>query len=58
MTRRRTAAHHRIHHRAGGRYVGSIGVVELLRADRTRTVHELELTMVSVHGNADFTDVA
>src|SRR5437588_4490753 len=41
-----------------GRYIGSIGIVELLRADRGRKVHELELTMVSVHGNADFADVA
>src|SRR2546425_80831 len=41
-----------------GQYVGSIGVVELLRADRARKVHELELTMVSLHGNADFADVA
>src|SRR5207302_565452 len=41
-----------------GQYAGSIGVVELLRADRARKVHELELTMVSLHGNADFADVA
>ena len=41
-----------------GTYVGSIGVVELLRADRARKVHELELTILSVHGNADFADVA
>src|SRR5437868_8849727 len=41
-----------------GRYIGSIGLVELLRTDRSRKVHELELTMLSVHGNADFADVA
>src|SRR5436305_9523056 len=41
-----------------GRYIGSIGLVELLRTDRSRKVHELELTMVSLHGNADFADVA
>jgi len=41
-----------------GLYIGSIGVVELLRTDRTHRVEELELTIVSVHGNADFADVA
>ena len=41
-----------------GRYIGSIGLVELLRTDRSHKVHELELTMLSVHGNADFADVA
>jgi len=41
-----------------GAYVGSVGVVELLRADRARKVDELELTKVSVHGNADFADVS
>jgi CBS domain-containing protein/sporulation protein YlmC with PRC-barrel domain len=41
-----------------GRLVGSAGVVEMLRGDRTRKVEDLELTRVSVHGNADFADVA
>ena len=41
-----------------GRYVGSIGLVELLRSEHTRKLDELELTRVSVHGNADFADVA
>src|SRR5207237_4066130 len=41
-----------------GRYIGSVGVVELLRADHTRSVDELELSKVYVHGNADFTDVS
>ena len=40
-----------------GRYVGSIGVVDLLRADHARKVDELELTDCSAHGNADFADV-
>src|SRR5438034_667832 len=41
-----------------GLYIGSIGVVELLRTDRTHRVDELELTIVSVHGNADVADGA
>ena len=41
-----------------GRFVGSTGLVELLRAERSKKVEELELTRVSVHGNADFADVA
>jgi Mg/Co/Ni transporter MgtE len=41
-----------------GRFVGSIGLVELLRAEHSKTMTELELTRVSVHGNADFADVA
>jgi CBS domain-containing protein len=41
-----------------GRFVGCVGVVELLRADRKKTVDELELSRVCVHGNADFADVA
>src|SRR5437762_4055822 len=41
-----------------GRFAGSIGVVELMRADHSRVVDQLELTRVSVHGNADFADVA
>jgi CBS domain-containing protein/sporulation protein YlmC with PRC-barrel domain len=41
-----------------GRFVGSIGVVELLRSDHQKKVDELELSRVSVHGNADFADVA
>ncbi len=40
-----------------GRYLGSIGIVDLMRADRGTTVDELELTNCSVHGNADFADV-
>ena len=40
-----------------GRYVGSIGVVDLLRADHARKVDELELTDCSALGNADFADV-
>jgi CBS domain-containing protein len=41
-----------------GQLVGSAGVVEMLRGDRARKVEDLELTRVSVHGNADFADVA
>ncbi len=41
-----------------GNFAGSIGVVELLRSDRARTVDDLELTRFSVPGNADFADVA
>jgi len=41
-----------------GSFAGSIGVVELLRSDRARKVDDLELTHVSVLGNADFADVA
>jgi len=41
-----------------GNFAGSIGVVELLRSDRARTVDDLELTHFSVPGNADFADVA
>ena len=41
-----------------GRYLGSIGVVELLRADRSKKVMDMDLSLVSVHGNADFADVA
>src|SRR5437660_11820659 len=40
-----------------GRYVGSVGVVDLLRADHARKVDEHELTDCSAHGNADFADV-
>src|SRR5690349_12543078 len=41
-----------------GTFAGSIGVVELLRSDHTRNIEDLELTHVSVLGNADFADVA
>ena len=41
-----------------GRYIGSVGVVDLLRADHARNVDELELSKVYVHGNADFSDVS
>jgi CBS domain-containing protein len=41
-----------------GTYIGSAGVVELLRADGARNVEDLELSRVSVHGNADFADVS
>jgi Mg/Co/Ni transporter MgtE len=41
-----------------GRYVGTVGVIDLLRADRIRKVEELDLTICSLHGNADFADVA
>src|SRR6266581_789922 len=40
-----------------GRYVGSVGVVDLLRADHSARVDELQLTNCFVHGNADFADV-
>jgi CBS domain-containing protein/sporulation protein YlmC with PRC-barrel domain len=40
-----------------GRYVGSVGVAELLRADPTTMVEELQLTDCYVPGNADFADV-
>jgi sporulation protein YlmC with PRC-barrel domain len=41
-----------------GRYIGSAGVVELLRVDRSRQVDDLDLSKISVLGNADFADVA
>lgn len=41
-----------------GRFIGSVGVVEMLRGDRGRKVEDLELSPISVHGNADFADVA
>ena len=40
-----------------GRYVGSIGVADLLKADHASRVDELQLTNCFVHGNADFADV-
>jgi CBS domain-containing protein len=40
-----------------GRYVGSASVADLLRAERTVKIDELELTNCYVHGNADFADV-
>ena len=40
-----------------GRYLGSIALVDLLRADRVRKVEELELTTCRIHGNADVSDV-
>ena len=40
-----------------GRYLGSVAVIDLLRADRVRRVDELELTSCFVHGNADLSDV-
>src|SRR5579864_40346 len=43
---------------ADGRFVGSIGIVELLRSERVLRVEELELVNCFVHGNADFADVA
>jgi CBS domain-containing protein len=43
---------------ADGRFAGSAGVAELLRSDRTTKVDDLELSTVSVLGNADFADVA
>lgn len=39
-----------------GRFVGSIAVPDLLRADHTKNVEELELTTCFVHGNADVSD--
>jgi Mg/Co/Ni transporter MgtE len=41
-----------------GRYVGSLAVVDLLRADPHHKIEELELSKTSVQGNADFSDVA
>src|SRR5258708_28184262 len=35
-----------------GKYAGSGGVVDLLRADRSRKVDELDLTSCAAHGNA------
>jgi len=40
------------------KYVGSVGVADLLRSDHNRKVDELELTNCSVQGSADFADVA
>src|SRR5258708_17673777 len=40
-----------------GKYAGSGGVVDLLRADRSRKVDDLDLTSCSAYGNADFADV-
>jgi Mg/Co/Ni transporter MgtE len=41
-----------------GPYVGSLAVVDLLRADPHHKIEELELSKTSVQGNADFSDVA
>jgi len=41
-----------------GNFVGSIGLVDLLREERNRKIEEVQLTSQSVHGNADFADVA
>src|SRR5216110_570401 len=41
-----------------GAYIGSVGVVELLRSDRAGSVEDLELSKVYVQGNADFSDVS
>ncbi len=41
-----------------GKFVGSIGLVDLLREERNRKIEEVQLTSQSVHGNADFADVA
>jgi sporulation protein YlmC with PRC-barrel domain len=43
---------------ADGRFIGSIGIVELLRADRVLKVEDLDLTNLSVRGNADFADLS
>jgi CBS domain-containing protein/sporulation protein YlmC with PRC-barrel domain len=40
-----------------GRYIGSVGVADLLRADHSIKVDDLHLTNCYVHGNADFADV-
>src|SRR5260370_13558099 len=40
-----------------GKYAGSVGVVDLLRADRSRKVDDLDLTSCSAYANADFADV-
>ena len=40
-----------------GRYLGSITLADLVRTDRSRKVEDLDLTTVSVTGNADITDV-
>jgi len=40
-----------------GRFLGSVTVPDLLRADRVTRVEELDLTSCFVHGNADLTDV-
>jgi len=41
-----------------GSFIGSVGIVELLRAEHSLKVEDLELTRVSVLGSADFADVA
>jgi Mg/Co/Ni transporter MgtE len=43
---------------ADGRFIGSVGVVELLRAERVLKIDELELVNLFVHGSADFADIA
>src|SRR5260370_7285571 len=40
-----------------GKYAGSVGVVDLLRADRSRKVDDLDLTSCSAYVNAHFADV-
>jgi CBS domain-containing protein len=40
-----------------GRFIGSVTVPDLLRADRVTRIEELELTTCFVHGTADLTDV-
>ncbi len=39
-----------------GKFVGSVQVADLLRADHTQKIEELQLTTCSVHGNADLAD--
>ena len=40
-----------------GRFLGSVSVADLLRADPASKIEELTLTNCSLHGNADFSDV-
>ena len=42
---------------ADDKFLGSIAVIDLLRADPTRRVDQLALTSSSVHGNTDFAEL-
>jgi Mg/Co/Ni transporter MgtE len=42
---------------ADGAYIGSASIVDLLKADRTAKIDSAPLSVCSIHGNADFSDV-
>lgn len=40
-----------------GKYLGSVNIVDVMRADRATKIEELDLTTCTLHANADFSDV-